>query len=44
MKLQVFSFYDKKAEAHLTPFFYPQKGQALRELQQAVRNEMGVAS
>jgi hypothetical protein len=39
MQLQIFAIYDKKAEAHLNPFFLSQKGQALRELQQAVQNE-----
>lgn len=37
-KLQIFSIYDKKAVAYQNPFFYHQKGQALRAFEDAVND------
>lgn len=34
--LQIFAVYDKKAVAYANPFYYHQKGQALRAFQDAV--------
>jgi len=30
MELQMFTVYDSKAEAYLSPFFFPSRGQAVR--------------
>lgn len=35
-KLQIFSVYDKKAVAYGNPFYYHQKGQAIRGFEDAV--------
>lgn len=37
-KLQIFSVFDKKAVAYLQPFYYQQKGQAIRAFEDSVNN------
>lgn len=37
-KLQIFAVYDKKSVAYANPFFYHQKGQALRAFEDAVND------
>lgn len=36
--MQIFSIYDKKAQAYMSPFYYHQKGQALRAFEDAVND------
>lgn len=36
--LQIFAVYDKKSVAYASPFYYPQKGQALRAFDDEVNN------
>lgn len=37
-KLQIFSIYDKKAQAYILPHFFHQKGEAIRALEDAVND------
>lgn len=37
-KLKIYSIYDKKALAYTNPFYYHQKGQAIRALEDAVND------
>ncbi len=39
MELLIFAIYDSKAEAHLTPFFFPTIGLALRSFTAAASEE-----
>lgn len=36
--MQIFSIYDKKAQAYANPFYYHQKGQAIRAFEDAVND------
>lgn len=38
MKMQIFAVYDKKAVAYNLPFYYHQKGQAIRAFEDAVND------
>lgn len=38
MKIEIFSVYDSKAEAYLTPFFLATKGLAIRSFTQAIND------
>jgi len=37
-KIQMFTIYDKKAVAYNTPFYYLQKGQAIRAFEDAIND------
>lgn len=44
MKLMVFSIFDSKAKAYNTPFFMPQRGQAMRSFGDLVCDEKSAIS
>lgn len=41
-KIIIFSIFDKKAVAYLSPFYFPQKGQALRAFEDSVNDPQSV--
>lgn len=37
-RISIFAVYDKKAAAYLQPFYFPQKGQAIRAFEDSVKD------
>lgn len=41
-KMNIYSIFDKKAVSYMAPFYFPQKGQAIRALEDSVNDSQSM--